>query len=67
MIRPHRVNLLDLVAESHGLVNDELQKLVRCGFAGEERELAVHCAGPGDYDADCDLREGDEGKEGENA
>ena len=55
MIRPHRIQLLNLVAKRHRLVYDELQELVRRGLSGEERELRVHRSGPGDDDANCNL------------
>ena len=56
VIRSDRIQLLDLVAERHRLVDDELEELVRCRFSGEQRELGEHGSGPGDDDADGDLR-----------
>lgn len=41
MIRPHCVHLLDLVRERHGLVDEELQEVVRRRLARQELELLV--------------------------
>ena len=52
------VDLLDLVAEGHGLVDEELDKVMRRRLAREELELAVDGARPGENDAEGDLRRG---------
>jgi hypothetical protein len=56
MISADGVDLFDLVAERRGVVDEQLQKVVRRGFAGEELELAVDRARPGGNNAGCDLQ-----------
>ena len=55
MVRADGVDLLNLVAERHRLVDDELQELVRRGLAREQLELSVDRAAPRDDDAGADL------------
>ena len=56
MIRPHSIDLLDLVRERRGLVDEQLQELVRRALAREQLELAVYRARPCGNDAERDLR-----------
>ena len=56
MVRAYGVDLLDLVAERHRLVDDELQELVRRGLAREEFELLVDGPTPEEHDAEGELR-----------
>ena len=41
MIRPNGIDLLNLIAERQGIINNTLNELVRCGFAGEKLKLEV--------------------------
>lgn len=34
MVRPHCIDLLDIVTERRCFIYDELQKIMRCGFSG---------------------------------
>ena len=49
------VDLLDLVAEGHGLVREQLNELVWCRFAREELKLLVYRATPRDDHTRRDL------------
>jgi hypothetical protein len=49
MIRSYGVNLIELIAKCESFVDDELQELVRGGFACQKLELLVDRAPPG-YD-----------------
>lgn len=51
MVRPDRIDLLNIVAERRCFVDNELQEIVRCGFSGQELELLVNCMCPGDDDS----------------
>ena len=55
VVRSHGVDLFDLVAEGDGLVDDELDEVVRRGFAGEQLELAVDGVPPREDHASGDL------------
>lgn len=55
MIRADSVNLLDLVAERHCLVDDELQELARRGLAREQLELLEHGLTPEEHDPGSEL------------
>ena len=55
VVRADGVDLLDLVAERHRLVDDELQKLVRRGLAREQLELLVDRLPPEKHDAEGKL------------
>jgi hypothetical protein len=55
MICPHGIDLINLVAECCRLVNDQLQKVMRCGFASQELELSVYRASPSYHDSQADL------------
>ena len=57
MVRADSVDLLDLVAERRGLVDEQLEELVRRGLAREELKLAVNRARPRDNDSGGDLRQ----------
>ena len=46
MIRADRVHLLDFIAESHGVVYDELKEVMWGGFASKKLELAIYCPRP---------------------
>lgn len=50
MIRPHSIDLLNLIAECQRFVYDQLDEVVRCGFACEEFELEVNGSDPGSDD-----------------
>ena len=56
MICADGIYLLDLLAEGHCFVDDELQEVVRRGLAREELKLAVDRARPRDNDSRGDLR-----------
>lgn len=56
MVRAHGVDLLDLVAERHRLVDEELEKVVRRRLAREQLELPVHRARPRRDDPKRDLQ-----------
>lgn len=60
MVRPHGVHLLDLVAERHRLVRQQLDKLVRCALSCEQLELFVDRAYPGENHSRGDLCMSDE-------
>ena len=55
MVGAYGVDLLDFVAEGHGLVDEELDKIMRRRLSGEEFELVVNGAGPRGDDAKRDL------------
>ena len=55
MVRADGVDLLDLVAERHRLINDELQELVRRGLAREQLELLVDRLAPEKHHAEGEL------------
>ena len=59
VVRSHGVDLFDLVAEGDGLVDDELDEVVRRGFAGEQLELAVDGVPPREDHASGDLGVGE--------
>ena len=56
VVRAHGVNFLDLLAEGDGLVDDELEELVRGRLSGKELELFVDGVSPRKNDAGSDLR-----------
>ena len=55
MVRPHGVDLLNLVRERRRLVDEQLQELVRRGLAREQLELLVYCPSPCVDDTGADL------------
>lgn len=55
MVRPHGVYLFDIITEDHGLVDDELNEVVRRRLAREELELAMYRAAPCNDDSKRDL------------
>lgn len=57
MVCAHSVNFLNLIAESHSLVRQQLDKLMRGRFPGEKLELLVDRPSPGDDDTGCNLYE----------
>lgn len=52
MIRSHSIDLLYVVAESHGVVDKQLKELVRGRFSRQKLELTVDGGDPG-YNYDC--------------
>ena len=56
MVGPHGVDFLDLLAERHCLVYDELDELVRGGFASEQFELLINGASPRNDDEKSNLQ-----------
>ena len=56
VVRAYGVDLLDLVAERHRLVDDELQELVRRGLAREQFELLIDGPTPEEHDAEGELQ-----------
>lgn len=55
VVRPDRVDFLDLMAECHGLVCDKLDEIMRCTLASKKFELIVNRACPCRNDAKADL------------
>ena len=55
VVRSHGIYFLDLVAEGHRLVDDELEELVRGRLSGKELELFVDGVSPRKNDASSDL------------
>lgn len=55
MVGAHGVDLLDLVGEGGHFVDEELQEVVWRAFAGEQLELLVDRAAPGEDDGERDL------------
>lgn len=55
MIRADGVDLLNFIAESHGLIREQLHELVRCRFPCKQLELLVYCSSPRNDDASRDL------------
>lgn len=51
MVRPDRIDLLDIIAERRRFVYNELKEIVWCRFSGQELELLVDCMCPGDDDS----------------
>lgn len=51
VVRPDRIDLLDIVAKRRRFVYNKLQEIVRCGFSGQELKLLVDCMCPGDDDS----------------
>ncbi len=51
MVSPNRVDFINHVCVSRCFVNEQLHKLVRCCFAGEEFEFFVNCTRPRYADA----------------
>lgn len=56
VVRPHGVYLFDIITEDHGLVDDELNEVVRRRLAREELELAMYRAAPRNDDSKRDLK-----------
>ena len=55
MVRPNGVDLLDLVAEGHRLVDEELHEIVRGRLAREQLELPVDRRAPREDDSHGEL------------
>lgn len=56
MVRPHGVNLLNLVTECRCLVNQKLEEIMFRGFSGEQFELAIDCSSPRNDNSQGNLR-----------
>lgn len=56
MISTDSIDLVYVYAESHGLVNDELNEFVWCRFPRQEAELLVYRMYPCNNDTRGDLR-----------
>ena len=56
MVRSDGIDLFNLVAESHRLVNQKLDEVVRGGFSGQQFEFFVDPIAPSATDASTDLR-----------
>lgn len=55
MVRADGVDLLNFIAESHGLIREQLHELVGCRFSSKQLELLVYCSSPSKDDASRDL------------
>ena len=55
MIGAHGVDFLDLVAECHRLVHQQVHEFLWGGLAREKLELSVDDMAPSDCHAECDL------------
>ena len=55
VIGSHSIHFLNLFAEGHGLVDDELEELVRGGLAGKQFELLMNGTSPRNYDEESNL------------
>ena len=55
VIGSHSIHFLNLFAEGHGLVDDELEELVRGGLAGKQLELLMNGTSPRYYDKESNL------------
>lgn len=56
MVGAYSVDLLNLVAERRGLVDEELQELVGSRLPRQQLKLVVDGARPRKDDAECNLR-----------
>jgi hypothetical protein len=57
VVRPYSDNFLNLAAECHSLVDDELQKLMWCRISGQEAKFLIDGATPSNNDTSTDLLE----------
>lgn len=55
MVGANGIDLLDLVAERHRLVNQELNEFVRGRFSGQQLEFSVDPVDPGAANAGANL------------
>jgi hypothetical protein len=64
MICSYSIDLIELVAERHCLVNQELEEVMRCRLSGQKLELSVNRSTPGDDDSQGNLMENDKTQNG---
>jgi hypothetical protein len=55
VVRANGIDLFDLVAERHRLVNQKLDKIMRGGFSGQQFEFSVDPVDPSATDAGANL------------
>lgn len=55
MICAHGIHFLDLVAERHRVVHEQLDKVAGRRLAGEQLELGVDGVSPSEHDTEGDL------------
>jgi hypothetical protein len=56
MVRANGIDLFDLVAECHRIVNEKLNEIMRGGFSGQQFEFSVDPIDPSTADAGGNLR-----------
>ena len=55
MVRANGIDLFNLIAERHRLVNQELNEVMRGGFSGQQLKLLVDPVDPSTTDASANL------------
>ena len=66
MVCSDGIDLFNLVAERHRLVNQKLNEIMRGGFSGQQFKFSVDPVDPSAADAAADLGVGKGGVSGEN-
>jgi hypothetical protein len=56
MVRTDSVDLFDLIAERHRVVNQKLDEIMRGGFSGQQFEFSVYPIDPSSTDTGGNLR-----------
>lgn len=55
VVRPYSINFLNLIAEGHSFVDDELQEVVWRRLPSQESKLFVDSVTPGNDDSSANL------------